>query len=58
MEKILSLINSGKQDGAKLCAGGGRFGDRGYFVQPTVFADVDENMRIAQEEVISNTTTV
>ena len=47
----MSLIESGKKEGAKLCVGGERFGDRGYFVKPTVFADVKDNMRIAQEEV-------
>ena len=31
--------------------GGGRWGDKGYFIQPTVFADVNENMRIAKEEI-------
>lgn len=50
--KILDLIESGKKEGAKLKAGGGRQGDKGYFIQPTVFADVQDNMRIAKEEVI------
>ena len=51
MKKILGLIESGKSDGAKLLCGGARHGDRGYYVQPTVFADVEDNMRIAREEV-------
>ncbi len=50
-KKILSLIDAGKKDGAKLLAGGQRYGDRGYFIQPTVFADVTDDMRIAREEV-------
>jgi len=49
--KILGLIDSGKADGAKLVAGGGKAADRGYFIQPTVFADVGDNMRIAREEI-------
>ncbi|CAH1797143.1 unnamed protein product [Owenia fusiformis] len=49
--KILSLIESGKKDGAKLTTGGGRVGDKGYFVEPTVFSDVQDNMRIAKEEI-------
>ena len=49
--KIMDLIESGKKEGAKLTAGGSRVGDRGYFIQPTVFADVQDNMRIATEEV-------
>jgi aldehyde dehydrogenase (NAD+) len=51
MNKILEMIESGKKEGARLVAGGAREGDRGYFVQPTVFADVEDNMRIAREEV-------
>jgi acyl-CoA reductase-like NAD-dependent aldehyde dehydrogenase len=50
-KKILELIDSGKKEGAKLMCGGGRLGDKGYFVQPTVFADVKDNMRIAREEI-------
>jgi aldehyde dehydrogenase (NAD+) len=51
MEKILSYIESGKKDGASLLAGGNRFGDKGYFVEPTVFANVQDNMKIAREEI-------
>lgn len=51
LSKILELINSGKKEGAKLTVGGDRVGDKGYFVAPTVFADVQDNMRIAREEV-------
>ncbi|KAK7116488.1 aldehyde dehydrogenase, mitochondrial-like [Littorina saxatilis] len=50
-KKILSLIQSGKKEGAKLVAGGNRAGDKGYFIQPTVFADVGDDMRIAKEEI-------
>ncbi|KOB67933.1 Mitochondrial aldehyde dehydrogenase [Operophtera brumata] len=49
--KILGLINRGKEQGAKLVAGGGRHGDTGYFVQPTVFSDVHDNMDIAKQEL-------
>lgn len=51
LNKILALIESGKKEGARLVAGGAREGDKGYFVQPTVFADVEDNMTIAREEV-------
>lgn len=51
MDKILDLIKSGEKEGAKLVAGGKRVGDKGFFVAPTVFADVNDNMRIAKEEV-------
>ena len=51
-DKILDLIESGKKEGAKLECGGGRHGDKGYFIQPTVFSGVKDDMRIAKEEVL------
>lgn len=45
------MIEIGKKEGAKLEAGGSKVGDTGYFVYPTVFSNVTDNMRIAQEEV-------
>lgn len=52
MQKILGLIETGKREGAKLVAGGNRYaGLPGYFIEPTVFADVQDNMTIAREEV-------
>jgi aldehyde dehydrogenase (NAD+) len=50
-QKVLSYIDAGKKEGAKLMSGGERVGDRGYFVAPTVFADVKDDMKIAQEEI-------
>ena len=47
----MSYIESGQQDGAQMLCGGSRVGDRGYFIAPTVFADVQDNMKIAQEEI-------
>ncbi|XP_026470148.1 retinal dehydrogenase 2-like [Ctenocephalides felis] len=49
--KVLELIESGKKEGATLQTGGERFGDKGYFVKPTVFSDVSDDMRIAKEEI-------
>lgn len=49
--KILGYIESGKTQGAKLLTGGCRVGDKGFFVAPTVFADVTDEMKIAQEEI-------
>ncbi|KAF8764800.1 Aldehyde dehydrogenase like protein [Argiope bruennichi] len=40
-----------KSEGAKMMCGGNRFGDKGFFVSPTVFADVKDNMQIAKEEI-------
>ncbi|XP_071084565.1 aldehyde dehydrogenase, mitochondrial-like [Haliotis cracherodii] len=50
-KKILDMIKSGKDEGAKLQYGGERWGDKGYFIKPTVFSDVTDNMRIAREEI-------
>lgn len=50
-ERVMSYIGIGKQEGARLVTGGERLGDRGFFVQPTIFADVDNRMRIAREEI-------
>jgi aldehyde dehydrogenase (NAD+) len=50
-DKVMSYIAAGKREGASLRCGGGRWGDRGYFVEPTVFADVQDHMKIAEEEI-------
>ncbi|KRZ37125.1 Aldehyde dehydrogenase, mitochondrial, partial [Trichinella pseudospiralis] len=50
-ERILNFIEKGKQEGAKLACGGRAAGEKGYFVEPTVFADVQDPMVIAQEEI-------
>jgi aldehyde dehydrogenase (NAD+) len=50
--RVLDYIDAGVAEGARLVVGGGRGGyDRGFFVEPTLFADVDNSMRIAQEEI-------
>ncbi|CAH1134378.1 unnamed protein product [Ceutorhynchus assimilis] len=49
--KILGLIKEGQSQGAKLIHGGARHGDVGYFVQPTIFADVEDNHVVAREEI-------
>jgi betaine-aldehyde dehydrogenase len=49
--RVLSYIEKGKAGGARLVAGGGRPGARGFFVEPTIFADVDNASVIAQEEI-------
>ena len=49
MNKVLSYIKKGVDEGAKLMTGGKRHGNKGWFVEPTVFADVTDNMTIAKE---------
>jgi aldehyde dehydrogenase (NAD+) len=50
-DKVMGYIDSGRSEGAKLVCGGDRVGDRGYFIQPTVFSDVKDDMKIAKEEI-------
>merc|ERR1712088_893979 len=50
-EKILGYIEHGKSEGANLLAGGGPAADKGYFIQPTVFSDVTDDMKICKEEI-------
>jgi aldehyde dehydrogenase (NAD+) len=50
-DKIMSYIEKGKQGGAKCVSGGQRVGDKGFFIQPTVFDDVTDSMAIAQDEI-------
>ncbi len=52
-DKIVGYLDSGKSQGARAVVGGGtpRHLDRGWFIEPTLFADVDNSMRIAQEEI-------
>ena len=50
-DRIMGYIESGKREGATLACGGERVGDRGYFIQPTVFSDVQDEMKIAREEI-------
>ncbi len=54
-QRILNCIAEGKKEGARVVTGGDRAAQqdlaRGFFVQPTIFADVDNQMRLAQEEI-------
>jgi acyl-CoA reductase-like NAD-dependent aldehyde dehydrogenase len=56
VEKIHSYTGIGKDEGAKLLTGGERVEGQGFYYRPTVFADVDPQMRIAQEEIFGPTT--
>jgi aldehyde dehydrogenase (NAD+) len=52
-ERVLGYIEKGKEEGATLAYGGGRPADlpTGWYVEPTLFVDVDNSMTIAQEEI-------
>jgi aldehyde dehydrogenase (NAD+) len=51
MDKILHYVDLGRKQGARLLTGGGRHGDRGFFVEPTIFDDVRDDMAIARDEI-------
>jgi len=50
-DRIMGYIEEGKKEGATLEIGGGRHGDKGYFIQPTIFSNVSQNAKIMQEEI-------
>jgi betaine-aldehyde dehydrogenase len=50
-DRVLGYIEKGRAEGARLVAGGGQPDGPGYFVQPTIFADADNAMTIAREEI-------
>jgi len=51
-ERILGLLDTGRNEGARVTTGGGRTShEKGWFIEPTVFGDVDNKMTIAQEEI-------
>jgi aldehyde dehydrogenase (NAD+) len=50
-DKVMGYISAGQKDGAKCLTGGHRVGTRGYFIEPTVFADVKDDMKIARDEI-------
>ncbi len=50
-DKILGYVDLGQKQGAKLVTGGQRVGDKGYFVEPTIFDGVKDDMAIAKDEI-------
>ena len=49
--KIMSYIDKGKTEGAKCLTGGSRFGNKGFFIEPTIFTEVNDEMSIARDEI-------
>jgi aldehyde dehydrogenase (NAD+) len=50
-DKVMHYINLGKKEGAECLTGGGRWGDRGYYIEPTLFTGVTDDMTIAKDEI-------
>jgi len=51
LDTVMGYIDAGNNEGAKLASGGKRVGTKGYFLEPTVFTNVDNSMKIAREEI-------
>ena len=49
--RVTGYLESGRADGATAVTGGGRFGDRGYFVEPTVLTNTSPDMKVVREEI-------
>lgn len=49
--RVMGFIEAGKKEGAKMMCGGNRVGQKGYFIEPTVFTGVNDEMKIAREEI-------
>ena len=52
MKRILNYIDIGVKEGATVACGGKRWGTKGFYVEPTVFINVTDDMTIAKEEVM------
>ncbi|KAM0279514.1 hypothetical protein ACHAQH_004575 [Verticillium albo-atrum] len=50
-DRVISYIEEGKKSGARLLYGGSRHANKGYFLEPTIFADTTEDMRLVKEEI-------
>ncbi|KAH9815632.1 aldehyde dehydrogenase domain-containing protein [Melampsora americana] len=50
-DRVMGYIQSGIEDGAKCIMGGKRYGNEGYFIEPTIFTDVKPSMKIMKEEI-------
>ena len=49
--RVSGYLESGRSDGATALAGGGRFGDRGYFIEPTVLTNTSPDIKVVREEI-------
>lgn len=50
-DRVMGYINSGKEQGATVYLGGNKWGQDGYYIEPTIFTDVTEDMTIMKEEI-------
>lgn len=57
-DRIMGYIEDGKKAGATIETGGKRIGDKGYFIEPTIFSNVTDDMKIVQEEIFGPVCTI
>ncbi|KAF2833283.1 aldehyde dehydrogenase [Ophiobolus disseminans] len=57
-DRIMGFIEEGKKEGATVETGGNRIGTKGYFIEPTIFSNVTEDMKIQQEEIFGPVCTI
>src|SRR5207245_8387729 len=50
-DRVMGFISAGQKEGAKMLCGGNRVGQKGYFIEPTIFDGVKDDMKIAKEEI-------
>jgi phenylacetaldehyde dehydrogenase len=51
LSRVTGFLESGRADGATAVTGGGRYGDKGYFVEPTVLTNTTPDMKVVREEI-------
>ena len=51
LQKILGYIESGKTEGATVHLGGNKYGNEGYFIEPTIFTNTQPHMKTVKEEI-------
>jgi aldehyde dehydrogenase (NAD+) len=57
-DRIMGYIDAGKKEGANVVVGGERHGNEGYYIKPTIFSDVTDDMKIVQEEIFGPVCTI
>lgn len=55
---VMNYIKTGKEEGAEILVGGNKVGDKGYYIEPTVFINSNNKMKIAQEEIFGPVVTL
>jgi aldehyde dehydrogenase (NAD+) len=57
-DSVMAYIKTGKEEGAEILTGGNRYGEKGYYIEPTVFINCDNKMKISQEEIFGPVVTL